>query len=45
MCGSVQLHLEFDSENAKPPVHELLTPIKIKPIICEAFDTEDITRI
>ena len=42
VCGSVQLHLEFGSENAKSPVHELFTPIKIKPIICEAFHTEDI---
>ena len=44
VCGNVQLHLEFGSENAKSPVHELFTPIKIKPIICEAFHTED-TRI
>ena len=44
VCGSVQLHLEFGSENAKSPVHELFTPIKIKPITCEAFHTED-TRI
>ena len=42
VCGSVQLHLEFGSENAKSPVHELFTPIKIKPIIYEAFLTEDI---
>ena len=42
VCGSVQLHLEFSAENAKSFVHD--TPIKIKPIIGEAFHTKD-TRI
>ena len=32
VCGSVQLHLQFGSENAKSPVHELFTPIKISQL-------------
>ena len=42
VCGSVQLHLEFGSENAKSPVHELFTPIKIKPILFVKFFSQKI---
>ena len=36
------LHLEFGSENAKSPVHELFTSIKIKPILFVKFFSQKI---
>ena len=42
MCGSVQLHLQFGSENANSPVHELFTPIKISQLFFVKLITQKI---